>query len=106
VFSTHILSDLERVAFDLAFLKDGRIALQGQTDALLEGARRIVVPAATLPRAPLAGEVRRRHEGGMTSVIVQTQGDDVARLAREPGVRVEKLSLEDLYMEVMSEVAQ
>jgi ABC-2 type transport system ATP-binding protein len=42
----------------------------------------------------------------MTSVIVQTQGDDVARLAREPGVRVEKLSLEDLYMEVMSEVAQ
>jgi ABC-2 type transport system ATP-binding protein len=106
VFSTHILSDLERVAFDLAFLKDGRIALQGQTDALLEGARRVVVPAATLPRAPLAGEVRRRHEGGMTSVIVQTQGDDVARLAREPGVRVEKLSLEDLYMEVMSEVAQ
>jgi ABC-2 type transport system ATP-binding protein len=106
VFSTHILSDLERVAFDLAFLKDGRIALQGQTDALLEGARRIVVPAATLPRAPLAGEVRRRHEGAMTSVIVQTQGDDVARLAREPGVRVEKLSLEDLYMEVMSEVAQ
>jgi ABC-2 type transport system ATP-binding protein len=38
VFSTHILSDLERVAFDLAFLKDGRIVLQGQADALLEGA--------------------------------------------------------------------
>lgn len=100
VFSTHILSDLERVAFDLAFLKDGRIALQGQTDALLEGARRVVVPAATLPGAPLAGEVRRRHEGGMTSVIVQAQGDDVARLAREPGVRVEPLTLEDLFIEV------
>jgi ABC-2 type transport system ATP-binding protein len=106
VFSTHILSDLERVAFDLAFLKDGRIALQGQTDALLEGARRIVVPAATLPGAPLAGEVRRRQQGGVASVIVQAQGDDVARLAREPGVRVERLTLEDLYMEVMSEVAQ
>ncbi|WP_371766177.1 ABC transporter ATP-binding protein [Massilia sp.] len=100
VFSTHILSDLERVAFDLAFLKDGRIALQGQTDALLEGARRVVVPAATLPGAPLAGEVRRRHEGAMTSVIVQAQGDDVARLAREPGVRVEPLTLEDLFIEV------
>jgi ABC-2 type transport system ATP-binding protein len=106
VFSTHILSDLERVAFDLAFLKDGRIALQGQTDALLEGARRIVVPAATLPGAPLAGEVRRRQEGGVASVIVQAPGEDVLRLAREPGVRMEKLSLEDLYMEVMSEVAQ
>jgi len=100
VFSTHILSDLERVAFDLAFLKDGRIALQGQTDALLEGARRIVVPAAALPGAPLAGEVRRRQQGGVASVIVQAPGDDVARLAREPGVRVEPLSLEDLFIEV------
>jgi ABC-2 type transport system ATP-binding protein len=100
VFSTHILSDLERVAFDLAFLKDGRIALQGQTDALLEGARRVVVPAATLSVAPLAGEVRRRQDGAMTSVIVQAPGDDVARLAREPDVRVEPLSLEDLFIEV------
>lgn len=27
------------MALDVAFLKDGRIALQGQLDALLEGAR-------------------------------------------------------------------
>ena len=42
VFSTHILTDLERVALDVAFLKDGRIALQGQLDDLLEGARNTV----------------------------------------------------------------
>jgi ABC-2 type transport system ATP-binding protein len=100
VFSTHILSDLERVAFDLAFLKDGRIALQGQTDVLLDGARRIVAPTGVLPGAPLAGEVRRRQEGGVASVIVQAQNADVERLAREPGVRVEALSLEDLFIEV------
>jgi ABC-2 type transport system ATP-binding protein len=41
IFSTHILSDLERVALDVAFLKDGRIALQGELDSLLEGARRM-----------------------------------------------------------------
>jgi ABC-2 type transport system ATP-binding protein len=41
IFSTHILSDLERVALDVAFLKDGRIALQGELDGLLEGARRM-----------------------------------------------------------------
>lgn len=40
IFSTHILSDLERVALDIAFLKDGRITLQGDMDALLEGAGR------------------------------------------------------------------
>jgi ABC-2 type transport system ATP-binding protein len=100
VFSTHILSDLERVAFDLAFLKNGKIALQGQTDALLEGARRILVPAASLPAAPLAGEVRRHREGAMASVIVQAPHPDVERLAREPGVRVETLTLEDLFIEV------
>ena len=38
VFSTHILTDLERVALDVAFLKDGRIALQGDLGDLLDGA--------------------------------------------------------------------
>jgi ABC-2 type transport system ATP-binding protein len=42
VFSTHILTDLERVALDVAFLKGGRIALQGPLDDLLEGARKAV----------------------------------------------------------------
>lgn len=40
VFSTHILSDLERIALDIAFLKDGKITLQGRLDELLEGAHR------------------------------------------------------------------
>jgi ABC-2 type transport system ATP-binding protein len=100
VFSTHILSDLERVAFDLAFLKDGKIALQGQTDVLLDGARRVIAPASVLPGTPLAGEVRRLREGAMASVIVQAPGADVERLAREPGVRVEPMTLEDLFIEV------
>lgn len=38
LFSTHILSDLERVALDVAFLKDGKILLQGALDELLEQA--------------------------------------------------------------------
>ena len=39
IFSTHILSDLERIALDVAFLKDGRIALQGELDSLLDNAQ-------------------------------------------------------------------
>jgi ABC-2 type transport system ATP-binding protein len=100
VFSTHILTDLERVAFDLAFLKDGRIALQGQTDALLEGARRVLVPATVVPERKLEGEVRRVRDGAMVSLIVQEGGAGLARLQSEAGVRVEKLSLEDLFIEV------
>lgn len=35
IFSTHILSDLERVALDVAFLKDGKITIQQPLDTLL-----------------------------------------------------------------------
>jgi ABC-2 type transport system ATP-binding protein len=103
VFSTHILSDLERVAFDLAFLKDGRIALQGQTDILLEGARRIVAPPHALPPGRLEGELRRNREGALTAVVVQGAGAQVEQLAAQPGVRVEALSLEDLFIEMTRE---
>lgn len=97
VFSTHILTDLERVAPDVAFLRDGRIALQGALDDLLEGARRVVGPAGVLDGVTLPGELRRTHEeGGQVSVIVQ----DVAALPAAPGLRVESLGLEDLFIEV------
>jgi len=96
VFSTHILTDLERVAPDVAFLRDGRIALQGALDDLLEGARRVTAPAAALDGVTLPGEVRRsRGEDGSVSVIVQ--GGAALPAA---GLRVETLGLEDLFIEV------
>ncbi|WP_208276861.1 ABC transporter ATP-binding protein [Massilia oculi] len=51
VFSTHILTDLERVALDVAFLKDGRIVLEGDLDDLLDGAASHVAPDARTPRS-------------------------------------------------------
>ena len=50
VFSTHILTDLERVALDVAFLKDGRIVLEGDLDDLLDGAADHVPPGARVPQ--------------------------------------------------------
>lgn len=49
VFSTHILTDLERVALDVAFLKDGRIVLEGDLDDLLDGAAAHVPAGARVP---------------------------------------------------------
>jgi ABC-2 type transport system ATP-binding protein len=102
VFSTHILSDLERIALDVAFLKDGRIALQGELDDLLENARRIVGPADVLASIKVAGELRRRDDlSGSTSVIAYAAGPELNALTQpERGVRVETLSLEDLFVEV------
>ncbi|MBD8529202.1 MULTISPECIES: ABC transporter ATP-binding protein [unclassified Massilia] len=100
VFSTHILSDLERVALDVAFLKDGRIALQGQLDALLEGARRVVGPGALLDGVTLAGEVRRQRSRDGSVSVVTHDGAGLGAIGGQPGVRVESLSLEDLFIEV------
>lgn len=97
VFSTHILTDLERVALDVAFLKDGRIALQGELDGLMEGARRIVGPGKLIDAMQVAGEVRReRAPDGSASIIAHGAAGVVAL----EGVRVEPLSLEDLFIEV------
>ena len=100
VFSTHILSDLERVALDIAFLKDGRIALQGPLDELLEGARRVVGPSALLDGVTLAGEVRRQRSGDGTTSVITHGGSGIGGLQDRPGVRVESLNLEDLFIEV------
>jgi ABC-2 type transport system ATP-binding protein len=101
VFSTHILTDLERVALEVAFLKDGKIALQGEMDSLLEGARRVTGPSTILDRLRFAGEMRRQKgRDGTTSVVVREAGSELAQLASQPAMRIEPLSLEDLFIEV------
>ena len=79
VFSTHILSDLERVAFNVAFLREGRIALQSPLDELLEETRLLVGPDAllamlsgveVLSRSPGRWLVRRVEEATLTAGLV------------------------------------
>jgi ABC-2 type transport system ATP-binding protein len=102
VFSTHILSDLERVALEVAFLKNGKIALQGGLDELLESARRVTGPGRLLDRFPVSGELRRTKDlDGITQIVTSAAGDELLALAaREPAVRIEYLTLEDLFVEV------
>jgi len=102
VFSTHILSDLERVALDVAFLKDGKIALQGALDELMEHTRRVTGPTAALGGSRFQGELLRQNErDGSTHVVVRQSGAELAALAaREPALRIEPMTLEDLFVEV------
>ena len=102
VFSTHILTDLERVAVDVAFLKDGNIALQGPLDTLLDGARRITGPAVLLAPLAVPGELRRTSDAsGLTQVVTHGAAPAwLATLAAQPALRVDRLSLEDLFVEV------
>lgn len=93
VFSTHILSDLERVAFNVAFLRQGRIGLQAPLDELLEETAFVVGAEAQLAGlgATLAGgEVLARLPGRW---LLRRP----ATATLPPGLALQRASLEDLF---------
>ena len=97
VFSTHILSDLERVAVDVAFLAGGRIALHAPLDDLLESSVRLGGVAADIERFV--------REHGLQAVSLAAGGPVIARgrdaqaLPRAtPTVSVDPATLEDLFL--------
>lgn len=101
IFSTHILSDLERVALDVAFLQGGKITLQAPLDELLESAHRITGSDVVMAGMRFGGEIRRMRDGGdRAAVLARLTGAEAATLSANPGLRVESLSLEDLFVEV------
>jgi ABC-2 type transport system ATP-binding protein len=101
VFSTHILSDLERVAFNVAFLSAGRVAVQAPLDELLETTRRISGPVADVQAfvgaqrlAVMSGSALG---GGRQQVLARCAAGAPAPL-RAGAVNVEPVTLEDLFM--------
>ncbi|MCZ8063190.1 ABC transporter ATP-binding protein [Silanimonas sp.] len=104
VFSTHIISDLERVASDIAFLHRGELLLCAPQDVLKENIARLHVPASAVDtlKGPVPGELARRQtvDGGLR-LLVQRGRERWPALAEAPGVRVDHLSLEDLFIEVV-----
>ncbi|HEY1899676.1 MAG TPA: ABC transporter ATP-binding protein [Steroidobacteraceae bacterium] len=104
LFSTHIVSDLERVASHVAFLHEGKLLLHAPLDELGDTHARLTVPAeakGTLA-ARVAGELsRRRRPDGSVSLVIARQSDAPwPLLAADPRIRLDHLGLEDLFIEV------
>jgi ABC-2 type transport system ATP-binding protein len=103
-FSTHIVSDLERIASRVVFLHDHRIVVDAALDELAETHARLSLPAGTagLSAGPIPGEVSRRvqPDGTTTLVMARCRGEDWPEIVAAPGVRVNALNLEDLFIEV------
>jgi len=102
LFSTNIVSDLERVASHVAFLHDSRLVLNTPLDELRDRYARLVIAVASVARIPqrLPGELsRRRRPDGSCAIVV-------ARAPHEPwpalggDTRLDLLGLEDLFIEV------
>ncbi|WP_329741966.1 ABC transporter ATP-binding protein [Dyella sp. A6] len=101
LFSTHIVSDLERVASDVAFLHEGRLLLRCEVDETKERYARLWLPPRMSAAAPGASLSHRRHEDGSLSLVVERdehgQWPEAAQL---PGARIDALGLEDLFVEI------
>jgi ABC-2 type transport system ATP-binding protein len=101
VFSTHIFSDLERVAMDIALLKNGRIAISGPLDQLSEQMRRVEGPSAMLADARW-GQVLARSvdsDAQTTLIVVLDEGsEEKLQTLAEGGVSVRTVGLEDWFI--------
>ena len=101
LFSTHILSDLERVAVEAAFMRNGKIVLQRPLDELAECTFRIIGKNELL-LIPFASEFSRVTADGLANIVIAAEPGEQVRIEvlRGQGVRAEPVGLEDLFIEV------
>ncbi|MDZ4686739.1 MAG: ABC transporter ATP-binding protein [Planctomycetaceae bacterium] len=105
LFSTHITSDLERVASHIAVLRNGRIALFDELDAVKDRVKRLrVASRADLPaHFAIRGALRTQVDGRNALVAVADLDDALVREVEtnwQADVSVEDLNLEDIFLEL------
>lgn len=98
LISSHLLADLERVISHLVLMKNGRVLLVDEWDALNENLRRVVSPTR-LPSGP--GVLAQRTGTAETTAVIDTRQFALADLPS--GARqVMAMNLDDLFVELMS----
>lgn len=105
LFSTHIVSDLERVANKVWILKEGRIAWRGEIDALKESVVRLHIHGrGELPNVIYlpGGHGGRVHANRTTIVVMDWQENQLEALRQklDADIEIESLSLEDIFLEL------
>jgi ABC-2 type transport system ATP-binding protein len=104
LFSTHIISDLERIADQIWIVRRGAIAWAGPLDALQESvvrlniaSRRALPSTLALPMALSQQVVGQRA----SAVVTQWNASELPRLCQEldADIDVEPLGLEDIFVE-------
>ncbi len=105
IFSTHIVSDLERVASRVWLMKDGVIAIDEALDDLKEKSARIHLPPdIAIPPSFLNDELIYHRTEQNTSILVfrSWSSEQQLKLEQETGadLSTEWLSLEDIFLEI------
>lgn len=108
VFSSHIVSDVERLANRIWVLKDGKLLWQGELDELKESVIRVHVHEGVAESVrsrlnqPLS--MRRVNGSGCKIIAMRAPGEDWSSLDALLGAeaRAERMGLEDIFLELHS----
>lgn len=103
IFSTHITSDLERIASDILILKDGEALISGDLESVRESVVRIKFNFPSDKKISLQGLSVLSHASGeqYQQVIVDKGTQDVEQVLTERGatnISTEFLNLDDLFL--------
>jgi ABC-2 type transport system ATP-binding protein len=105
LFSTHITSDLERVASHVALLREGKVTFHDEIDVLKDRVKRLRIEAAAdLPAdLHLPGTLRQEVRGRQALVTIDGVDATLVAEVRErfaAEVIVDNLNLEEIFLEL------
>ncbi|HEU5135006.1 MAG TPA: ABC transporter ATP-binding protein [Steroidobacteraceae bacterium] len=105
VFSSHIVSDIERLANRIWILKDGRLDWQGDLDSLKESIVRLHIrgSGAELPRLEIPGVLNVRRDGAFATAVVRdwtAEAQESLEKSASVQIEVETLGLEEVFVEL------
>jgi ABC-2 type transport system ATP-binding protein len=105
IFSTHIVSDVERVANQVWMLRDGVMDYQGDLDSLKESIVRITFPRAAYTNelvSQLPEIIKKKEDDLYIQLTLKNWSSDLeSRLQQQvPEIQIEYLGLEDIFLEM------
>lgn len=105
LFSTHITSDLERVASHVAILDEGRIVYDDELDILKDRVKRLRIESRSdlPPSFAVAGALRTEVRGRNALVAVSSaSGPLIEEIEQrwQASVTIEDLNLEEIFLEM------
>ncbi len=105
VFSSHIVSDIERLATRVWILKEGRLCWEGELGSLKESVSRIHIQSAGPVSGPfeIPGAINHRTQGPYVIALVSGWDTEVRHAFEERYgviVEIESLGLEEIFLEM------
>ena len=107
-FSSHQLSEVERIADDILMIDRGSVVLDMSLEQIRENYRRVSLGFSTAaPRLEsMPGMERVRRDGRQIVILASSNADAIAQLGRDRGavdINISPVSLREIFLETVQE---